>query len=191
MLHVCTLFLNVACVCALLCVVQVLSMCARAASTSATHDVLPRRECVPFLTWFWANLAIDLAFIIDIAVNLRTGYTVEGHFVNDDVLAAKHYLKGTFVLDAVGSFPINLLFIADTFADDSSANGGGAGGSSSGSYGRSNKILRLLRVAKLAKLLRMLKLGSYLEDFGAIIRFNPGLLRVFKLVGVSLLCCHW
>ena len=68
-----------------------------------------RAECVPFLTWFWYNFLVDLWFIADIIVNLRTGYMREGFLVKDDWLAAKHYLKGSFVFDVLGSFPLNIV----------------------------------------------------------------------------------
>ena len=37
---------------------------------------------------------------------------LEGHFVDDDWLALKHYLKGSFLLDCLGSFPINMVQMA-------------------------------------------------------------------------------
>ena len=148
----------------------------------AESSVRVRAECASFQAWFWINILIDLWFIADIVINLRTGFMAEGHFVNDDRLAAKHYVtKGSFVFDCIGSFPINLLLLP-VQDDDSDA---------SSAYGRTNKMLRLLRVAKMTKLLRLLKLGAYLEYVEVVIKFNPGLLRVIKLCLISLLCCHW
>ena len=38
-------------------------------------------------------------------INFRTGFVSEGHFVSDDWLAAKEYLRGSFVMDLLGTFP--------------------------------------------------------------------------------------
>ena len=45
----------------------------------------------------------------NIFVNFRTGYITEGHFVDDDRLAMLNYVKGAFVLDLLGSLPINVV----------------------------------------------------------------------------------
>ena len=50
-------------------------------------------------------------FISDIVINMRTGFVKEGHFVNDDWLAAKNYLQGSFIMDCLGSFPLNILLM--------------------------------------------------------------------------------
>ena len=71
-------------------------------------EALRRAECPSFLSWFWINILIDLWFIADIVVNCRTGYVLEGHFVDDGYLAMKHYLKGSFMIDVIGSFPIQV-----------------------------------------------------------------------------------
>ena len=70
-----------------------------------------RSECTSFMLWFWLNVVIDMWFITDIVVNCRTGYISEGHFVSGDWLALKHYLKGSFMMDCLGSFPLNLLLM--------------------------------------------------------------------------------
>lgn len=85
------------------------------------------------------------------------GYMKEGHFVNDDYKALKHYVHDWFVLDVIGAFPLN--FILDLVNT--------CGGESEqlltcGTY-RSNRIVRMLRMFKLTKLTRMLKLTRYLE----------------------------
>ena len=48
-----------------------------------------RAQCNDYQRWFWGNFLVDIFFMCDIAVNYRTGYVHEGHFVNDDWLAAK------------------------------------------------------------------------------------------------------
>ena len=106
-------------------------------------------------------------------------YVVEGHFVDDDVMAMRNYLRGSFLFDVIGSFPLN--FILSATIDQQQAV----------DAGRSNKLIRFLRLAKLTKLLRMIKLGTYLEYVEVVMKFNPGLLRVLKLCLISILCCHF
>ena len=141
---------------------MVLALCDTTKLTVGSHELAStivdqslRNSCTNFQLWFWFNLIVDLWFIFDIFLNLRTGYVVEGHFVNDEWMAMKRYLKGSFLFDGVASFPINLLIYAINTENDE-----GAGAA------RANKMLRLLRMAKLTKLVRMLKLGTYLE-YGA------------------------
>jgi len=147
-----------------------------------------RAQCVSFQLWFWYNFIVDLFFISDIVINLRTGYVKEGHFVNDDWLAAKNYLKGSFFIDVLGSFPLTILLMmiqpdnpyGDVIEDQESVDPG---------VGRVNRMLRLLRLAKLAKLFRMAKLAKYLSNFEEFL--NPGVLAVVKLGTIALMCCHW
>jgi len=140
-----------------------------------------RRECSTYQVWFWGNVMVDVWFILDIIVNLRTGYIVEGHFVHDDWKAVKRYVGGSFVFDLIGSFPLNLVLLPlqDDQSDDSA------------SFGRTNRMLRLLRMAKLTKLTRMLKLSKYLEYVEVVIKFNPAVVRIVKLCMIIILTCHW
>lgn len=48
-----------------------------------------------------------------------------------------------------------------------------------------------MRLTKLTKLLRMVKFANYLEYVEVVLSFNPGLLRVFRLVFIMVLVCHW
>lgn len=148
-----------------------------------------RADCPDFQLWFWGNFFIDMWFICDIVVNFRTGYVKEGHFVSDGWLAAKKYMQGSFLMDCLGTFPLNILLMiinpdnpyGDIIEEVDTA--------SNTDVGRVNRMLRLLRMAKLAKLARMAKLAKYMENFEEFL--NPGVLVVIKLVMISLFCCHW
>ena len=149
------------------------------------EEKVKRAQCTDFQLWFWLNFAVDVWFIIDIILNFRTGFVFEGLFVDDAWKVAKHYMRrGTFVTDALGSFPINLILMgvnpSNPYGDVQEESGGDAT--------RMNRMLRLLRMSKLAKLARMFKLFKYLEGAEAII--DPGSLQLFKLVFVSLFSCH-
>ena len=78
----------------------------------------------------------------------------------------------------IRSFPLNYVFLA--FVGEQAA-----------TDARANRMVRMLRLAKLVKLARMVKLSVYLEYVEVVIKFNPGLLRMFKLIIWAILCCHW
>ena len=144
------------------------------------------------------RLPVDLFFIIDVLINLRTGYTVEGHFVDDDYEAAAHYLHpatGSFITDFLGSFPLNLILWAAgtagttqpsrppyrlTLSSHPSAVGTAdpfqlsqsSDASGSADPGRVNRMLRLLRLTKLFKLARLSKLATYLEYLTILIKVH-------------------
>ena len=123
-----------------------------------------RAECASFQVWFWCNLLIDVWFLADIVVNARTGYILEGHFVSDDWLALKQYLKSSFTIDVLGSFPVNfilMLYSPSIYGDDMhvrDVNGNDPDAQGTG-FSRTNRLLRLVRIAKLFKLVRMFKLA--------------------------------
>ena len=129
------------------------------------------------------NLIVDFTFIVDLVLNFRTGFLVEGLLITDSKRIAKHYVQTSFWIDAVGSFPLNLLLTLinqDDSDDDSPSN-----------VGRLNRQLRLLRLVKLNRLLRLSKLSKNLKYVELAIKFNPSAMRVFKLIVIMLLCCHW
>lgn len=98
-------------------------------------------------------------------------------------------LKGSFVIDALGSIPLNLLL---GFASD-----GGAGGTADDSEGggnaagRMNRQLRLLRLIKLNRMLRLSRLAKRLKSLELVLNFNPAAGRVLKLFALGLLMSFW
>ena len=102
-------------------------------------------------------------------LSFPTGYVAEGHFVSDDYLVAKAYVKGSFIMDVLGTFPLNIvMMIADPsnpYGDAQisamqAASAAAEGGNTGMDPGRANRMLRLMRMAKLAKLARMRKLAK-------------------------------
>ena len=161
---------------------MVMAMCHMYRIEDVQH--MNRNSCPSYMAWMVTNLIVDAIFMFDIAVNLRTGYIKEGRFEADDAKAAYKYLRSSFVVDVIGSFPINYIILIVQAANNAQ--------DSDDKYGidRSNKLLRMLRLFKLFKFTRMHKLSAYLEYFEVIIRFNPGLLRIFRLLIVIILSCH-
>ena len=147
--------------------------------------LIVRGECTQFLQWFWLNFVVDVWFIADIYLNFRTGFMHEGHFVSDDWVVAKAYLKGSFLMDVLGTFPLNIAMMVanpeNPYGDAQLAAMLSAGQADNGGMdpGRANRMLRLMRMAKLAKLARMRKLAKTMEAFEEFL--NPGVLAVMKV----------
>ena len=113
----------------------------------------------------------------------------EGRLVKDNWLVAKAYLRGSFWMDVLGSFPLNIVLMIATPDNPYGNIDGPATDDAAGSAARANRLLRLLRLTKLAKLARMAKLRKYLASFEEFV--NPGVLTVTSLSAAALLCCHW
>jgi hypothetical protein len=114
----------------------------------------------------------------------------EGRLVKDDWLVAKAYLRSSsFLMDVLGSFPLNIVLMIVTPDNPYGNVDVAATDDAAGSAARANRLLRLLRLTKLAKLARMAKLRKYLASFEEFI--NPGVLAVTSLSAAALLCCHW
>ena len=131
--------------------------------------VMPFRLCFmneakKFSGTYWFEFMIDMLFLVDIALNFRTGYFVgsaEDDLIEfDPYLVARHYFRGWFFLDIVSGIPFALLDLVF---------------SSSGNIKilKTAKSLRLLRFLKLGRLLKIEKILSnldrdtldYIEDF--------------------------
>ena len=152
-----------------------------------------RGNCIPYLQWYWGNALVDLFFIIDIVLNFRTGFMLEGHLVADDWEVAKAYVHGSFVMDAIGSFPINIVTMLanpdNPYGDAQIAEMQAQQAGGSMDAARANRMLRLVRMAKLTKLFRMRRLAKSmeaLEDLG----LDPNAITVVKLMSLVVFCCH-
>ena len=62
--------------------------------------------------WSVVDTIVDVFFMIDIAVNVRTGYMKRGIFVRDARLICHHYAKGGALIDVLSSLPIGLILTA-------------------------------------------------------------------------------
>ena len=72
--------------------------------------------------WNTLNHFFDFVFIADIILNFRTGFTYEGQLVTNGRRIADHYIRDSFFIDLIGSFPFNLIveWSAQEDADPSS-----------------------------------------------------------------------
>lgn len=131
-----------------------------------------------WLAWENWNLVVDIFFLLDILLNFRTGFIADGVFLRDTRLICRHYLSGSFLIDLLGSFPLNLILKAIGDDGDGTA--------------RLNRQLRLLRIVKLNRLLRLFKLSKSLKYVELMVKFNPSAMRIVKLllIMVTLTLCR-
>ena len=128
--------------------------CAVAVPLEVGYDAALRRSMGTegWANWNYFNLAVDIIFIFDIILNFRTGFVIDGHLITGTRRIASHYIRHSFAIDVVGSFPIN--FIIEIASSGSTDEGQPTG------VDRLNKQLRLLRIVKLNRLLRLSKLSK-------------------------------
>nr|XP_040032088.1 potassium voltage-gated channel subfamily H member 6 isoform X1 [Gasterosteus aculeatus aculeatus] len=112
-----------------------------------------------------ADLLVDVLFIVDIVINLRTTYVDR----NDEVITrpsriAKHYIKGWFPIDLFAAIPFDLLIF-------------GSGSDEMATLTSLLKTARLLRLVRVAR-----KLDRY-SEYGAAV--------LFLLMCTFVLIAHW
>lgn len=115
------------------------------------------------------ELIVDVMFIIDLIVNLRTTYVKHNEeLVTRASKIAKHYLKGWFLIDVTAAIPFDILF--------SLLHAHGTGGESTTLMGllKTARLLRLVRIAR--------KLDRYSE-------YGIGVLIL--LTATFALIAHW
>jgi hypothetical protein len=114
------------------------------------------------------ELIVDVMFIIDLLVNLRTTYVKhDEELVTKASKIAKHYLKGWFLIDITAAIPFDILF------SSLQTKGGG----------ESTALMGLLKTARLLRLVRIArKLDRYSE-------YGVGVLIL--LTATFALIAHW
>ena len=114
------------------------------------------------------ELIVDVMFIIDLLVNLRTTYVKQNEeLVTKASKIAKHYLKGWFLIDITAAIPFDILF------SSLQTKGGG----------ESTALMGLLKTARLLRLVRIArKLDRYSE-------YGVGVLIL--LTATFALIAHW
>ncbi len=127
------------------------------------------------------DLMLDAIFLLDIILNFFTGYLDQsegGLLVMKCKPIAANYLKGWFTLDALSTFPFQLI---ELYANTQGA-----------SY---NKLLRLLRLPRLYRLVRLLKCVRLMKMPGIkkccqFLRINDGLKRLLIVAALVLFFSH-
>lgn len=113
--------------------------------------------------WYTADGLCDLVYLLDIVVQLRTGFLERGLIVYDSVKLMKHYVYSKdFVLDLVSLLPLDLVQI----------------------HVGVHPILRFPRFVKSYRLYRFVYMVETRTAF-------PNMWRVANLSHVLFLGCHW
>ncbi|CAG12652.1 unnamed protein product, partial [Tetraodon nigroviridis] len=127
-----------------------------------------------------ADLMVDVLFIVDIVINLRTTYVDH----NDEVVTqqsriAKHYIQGWFSIDLFAAVPFDLLMFrsgSDEFSDTLK-------------YCfvfLKNKMATLTSLLKTARLLRLVRVARKLDRYS-----EYGAAVLFLLMCTFVLIAHW
>ncbi|XP_029953950.1 potassium voltage-gated channel subfamily H member 6 [Salarias fasciatus] len=112
-----------------------------------------------------ADLMVDVLFIVDIVINLRTTYVDN----NDEVVTqpcriAKHYIKGWFPIDLFAAIPFDLLIFRSG----------------------SDEMATLTSLLKTARLLRLVRVARKLDRYS-----EYGAAVLFLLMCTFVLIAHW
>ena len=115
--------------------------------------------------------AIDILFMLDIALNFLTTFRHEGTKVMDRREISFRYLRTAFAFDVIACLPIDILFLG---ALDTTVGG--------------TSIVLVLRLLRLARVVRLFIIFRRWVRMG---RVNPGYLRIAKFAAVIGLLIHW
>ena len=56
--------------------------------------------------YFYFDYAVDIFFVLDVALQFRFGYIVDGRVVMDSALISERYLHGWFAYDLFAFLPL-------------------------------------------------------------------------------------
>ncbi|XP_075050361.1 uncharacterized protein LOC142125089 [Mixophyes fleayi] len=139
--------------------------------------------------WIVFNVLSDTFFLADLVLNFRTGIVVED---NTEIILDPHtikmkYLKTWFLVDFVSSIPVDYIFLIvdlETRVD-----------SEVYKTARALRIVRFTKILSLLRLLRLSRLIRYIHQWEEIFHMTYDLasavVRIFNLIGMMLLLCHW
>ncbi|KAJ7307357.1 hypothetical protein JRQ81_009369 [Phrynocephalus forsythii] len=139
--------------------------------------------------WIVFNVLSDTFFLADLVLNFRTGIVVED---NTEIILDPHaikmkYLKSWFLVDFISSIPVDYIFLIvdlETQMDHEVYK-----------TARALRIVRFTKILSLLRLLRLSRLIRYIHQWEEIFHMTYDLasavVRIFNLIGMMLLLCHW
>ncbi|XP_025770966.1 potassium/sodium hyperpolarization-activated cyclic nucleotide-gated channel 3-like [Puma concolor] len=139
--------------------------------------------------WIVFNVLSDTFFLLDLVLNFRTGIVVEE---GAEILLAprairSHYLRTWFLVDLISSIPVDYIFLVVELEPRLDAE-----------VYKTARALRIVRFTKILSLLRLLRLSRlirYIHQWEEIFHMTYDLasavVRIFNLIGMMLLLCHW
>ncbi|KAG5264474.1 hypothetical protein AALO_G00254150 [Alosa alosa] len=142
------------------------------------------------IPWIMFNMASDTLFLLDLALNFRTGVLENDNdqIILDPTVIRSRYLRGWFMVDLISSIPVDYFFLVVDLQSRLE---------SSDVY-RTARALRIVRFTKILSLLRLLRLSRlirYIHQWEEIFHMTYDLaaavVRIVNLIGMMLLLCHW
>ncbi|MCI4390831.1 hypothetical protein PGIGA_G00127430 [Pangasianodon gigas] len=137
--------------------------------------------------WIIFNVVSDTFFLMDLVLNFRTGIIIEDNsdIILDPKTIKKKYLKTWFVVDFVSSIPVDYIFLIVEKGIDSEMY----------KTARALRIVRFTKILSLLRLLRLSRLIRYIHQWEEIFHMTYDLasavMRIFNLIAMMLLLCHW
>ena len=145
--------------------------------------------------------AIDCFFLIDILINFRTAYYVSSgsgsesgqnalRLVTSGCSIFRRYFFGWFIIDFLGSVPLDLLISLSSQQESS----GQQQGDLSSYAAMLSKSVRFLKIFRLLKLVRAARLGRLIQKLQDTLSIKPGTLQLgvltfqFMTVGHMMAC---
>uniref|UniRef100_A0A8B9HPR7 Cyclic nucleotide-binding domain-containing protein n=1 Tax=Astyanax mexicanus TaxID=7994 RepID=A0A8B9HPR7_ASTMX len=137
--------------------------------------------------WIIFNVVSDTFFLMDLVLNFRTGIIIEesSDIILDPKTIKKKYLKTWFIVDFVSSIPVDYIFLIVEKGIDSEVY----------KTARALRIVRFTKILSLLRLLRLSRLIRYIHQWEEIFHMTYDLasavMRIFNLIAMMLLLCHW
>ncbi|XP_075467614.1 potassium/sodium hyperpolarization-activated cyclic nucleotide-gated channel 2 [Ascaphus truei] len=137
--------------------------------------------------WIVFNVISDTFFLMDLVLNFRTGIVIEDNteIVLDPQKIKRKYLRTWFVVDFVSSIPVDYIFLIVEKGIDSEVY----------KTARALRIVRFTKILSLLRLLRLSRLIRYIHQWEEIFHMTYDLasavMRIFNLIAMMLLLCHW
>ncbi|XP_056133114.1 potassium/sodium hyperpolarization-activated cyclic nucleotide-gated channel 2 [Lampris incognitus] len=137
--------------------------------------------------WIIFNVVSDTFFLMDLVLNFRTGIVFEDNteIILDPKKIKQKYLRTWFVVDFVSSIPVDYIFLIVEKGIDSEVY----------KTARALRIVRFTKILSLLRLLRLSRLIRYIHQWEEIFHMTYDLasavMRIFNLIGMMLLLCHW
>lgn len=129
------------------------------------------------------DLVLDILFLVDLPVNMLTGFFVGAHYEGRVKEVLKHYFRAAFWMDCVMSLPVAWIEFSLI---------GGACGATTVQVLRLPRLLRMLRILRILRVVQIFMLPSMKRLRGT----DPNLIRLVKLL-LAMACithfvaCGW
>ncbi|KAM9329247.1 potassium/sodium hyperpolarization-activated cyclic nucleotide-gated channel 2 [Gastrophryne carolinensis] len=137
--------------------------------------------------WIVFNVVSDTFFLMDLVLNFRTGIVIEDNteIILDPQKIKRKYLRTWFVVDFVSSIPVDYIFLIVEKGIDYEVY----------KTARALRIVRFTKILSLLRLLRLSRLIRYIHQWEEIFHMTYDLasavMRIFNLIAMMLLLCHW